>query len=168
MKIRIGRKYYRYSVAFSVLLKYISVYGTSYLRTFFESDEVNPLFLVRLVWCSLHNAPQFDVFLKIISKDSDFISTAHTIQSQILSSMPSAEISNDENTDSSDMDELDILAAIIMADAVELIDKLPVFMIINTISRKTNLLSSASGANNAPKFRKMTQKQINELYGGGK
>lgn len=168
MKIRIGRKDYHYSVAFSVLLKYISIFGTSYLRTFFESEEVDPLALVRLVWCSISNAPRFDIFLKIISKDKKFVNTAHTVQSQILGSMPSAETNNDENTDSSDMDELDILAAIIVADAVELIDKLPVFMIINTISRKTNLLSSASGVNNAPKFRKMTPKQINELYGGGK
>lgn len=168
MKIRIGRKYYRYSVAFSVLLKYVSVYGTSYLRTFFESDEVNPLFLVRLVWCSLHNAPRFDDFLKIISKDKNFVITAHTIQSQILGSMPTAEANDDEKSDNLDMDELDILAAIIVADASELIDKLPVFMIINTISRKANLLSRTSGVNDAPKFYKMTKKQISELYGGSK
>lgn len=168
MKIRIGRKEYYYSVAFSVLLRYLSVFGESYLRTFFNSAEVEPLSLVRLVWCSLHDAPRFDIFLKIITKDRNFCNVAQIIQSQILSSINENTNESTNGTDDSVMDELDILAAIIVADAVELIDKLPVFMIINTITRKTKLLSNTSDVNDTPKFRKMTTKQINDLYGGGK
>lgn len=144
------------------------MFGTSYLNTFFREPEADALSLVRLVWCSLHGAPRFDKFLKEISKDKNFLVTAQFIQSQILCSLHNETDDSAENDGkSSEIDELDVLAAVMLADAVELIDKLPVFMIINAISRKTKLLSQNSNSDKTKKMKKMTPREMRDLYGGG-
>ncbi len=169
MTIKIGKKEYEYSISFSVLLKYMAVFGEKYLETFLnEEKDINALSLVRLVWCSLQGAPRFDVFLKIAAKDKKFPQTAQMIQAQMFQSFPEKNNNLEDAPNEALIDELDVLAAIMMAGALELIDKLPVFMIVNAISRKTNILSEASSERGERKMRKMTAKEISELYGGGK
>ena len=63
-----------------------------------------------------------------------------------------------------EFDELDILAMMAVSGiSMDLVDKLPAFLILDVVSKRTAI---TSGRGNEKKYHKMSRSEMHDLYGG--
>lgn len=164
MKLTIGRwpcrRTYNVNTSLSTLLRYRSAFGVSFFADFFEGDAY--ACLLRLAWSSIDgNRPAYSRFVRRASRTNGFIDAAQEIQAGVL-------LTSGKKRNSAEMaeefDELDILAMMAVSGiSMDLVDKLPAFLILDVVSKRTAI---TSGRGNEKKYHKMSRSEMHDLYGG--
>ena len=154
MKLTIGRwpcrRTYNVNTSLSTLLRYRSAFGVSFFADFFEGDAYA---------CLLR--PAYSRFVRRASRTNGFIDAAQEIQAGVL--LTSGKKRNSAET-AEEFDELDILAMMAVSGiSMDLVDKLPAFLILDVVSKRTAI---TSGRGNEKKYHKMSRSEMHDLYGG--
>lgn len=162
MTVKIGKREYRMQNCFAVLLRYLAEFGESYLASKDDAESAC-LAAVRLVWCAIDGErPDFTWFLAEAARDKSFVVSAHRVRNYIFTpSVQGRRECSCEGGDDRKTDELDVLQLAISAGVpVSLIDRLPVYMLMDLIRRK---IDAASGQTENTEYIRATPQNIREL-----
>lgn len=161
MILKVGHRRYESNTTMRTLLKYRIEFGESFLEKMF-SEDFDVASMVRLMWCSIDHK-NYNKFLKAAVRDKTFPTTAFEFQKQIL--MIADAKCKDHDSGSETINELDILAMMaICGISVDLVDRLPVFLIIDVISRRNDIMMPRDKKDQ--EYRKFTKSEMRQIYGG--
>ena len=108
--------------------------------------------------------PDFVTFLGAAAESDDFAAVAYSVQSAILASPLTTSSGNPEKS-TERIDEFDILALITISGIdMELIHILPVFYIVEIMTRKKSIMAGQSKPTKR-QFYLMSDEEIREEYG---
>lgn len=164
MEIKIGDRTYNSNPSMITLLRYYTSFGESFLSTYLYG-KCDVLEIARLVWASLDDSkPDFVTFLGAAAESDDFAAVAYSVQSAILASPLTTHSGNAEKS-TERIDEFDILALITISGIdMGLIHILPVFYIVEVMSRKNSIMAWQSKPTKR-QFYLMSDEEIREEYG---
>lgn len=164
MEIKIGDRTYNSNPSMITLLRYYIAFGESFLAAYLDG-KCGALELTRLVWASLDDSkPDFVTFLGAAAESDDFAAVAYSVQSAILASPLTTSSGNPEKS-TERIDEFDILALITISGIdMELIHILPVFYIVEIMTRKKSIMAGQSKPTKR-QFYLMSDEEIREEYG---
>ena len=164
MEIKIGDKTYNANPSMITLLRYYTSFGESFLDAYLDG-KCDVLELARLVWASLDDPkPDFVTFLGAAAESDDFAAVAYSLQSAILASPLTMSGGNAEKS-TERIDEFDILALLTISGIdMGLINILPVFYIVEIVSRKNGIMAGQSKPVKR-QFYLMSDEEIREEYG---
>ncbi len=160
---KVGRHYYEFDTSMAALLEYRTEFGESFIEILF-AGKVDVEHLLRLMWCSIkENRPTYPKFIKAAARDRRFSAAALRFREAILQVAVSTTNSCSSNTDTDTINELDVLAMMaICGFSAYLVEKLPIFVIVEVISKRNEMMSTDRQSG---KMRKFTNEEIKKIYG---
>jgi hypothetical protein len=165
MTIKIGSKRYMANTNMVVLLRYLSTFGASFLREFFEKDQqTEAISLIRLVWAAIEgDKPDFDEFIAVAARDKTFAVTALSVRTAVLARYSKTDRQGNAAGGKQTIDEFDVLSLMVVAGVdMRLIYELPIFMVVEVVSRKLSS-TSAARCDNGVEYIKATPQTIRRL-----